>query len=85
MAVFGDKELAEVERWRNVFLRTEGGKLVLEDILNECHVFESIPIDDIGQVQLHNFGTWILYKLGIYKDSNISKILDKFSELPYKE
>ena len=85
MAVFSNKEEESAEKWRNVFFHHPDGRAVLEEILAECHAFESVPLDDAAQVQMHNFGVWILYKLGVYKDSNISKILDKFVEIPYKE
>lgn len=85
MAVFSSKEEKSAEKWRNVFFRHPDGRAVLEEVLTECHAFESVPLDDAAQVQMHNFGVWILYKLGVYKDSNISKILDKFVEIPYKE
>ena len=85
MAVFSNKEEKSAEKWRNVFFHHPDGRAVLEEILAECHAFESVPLDDAAQVQMHNFGVWILYKLGVYKDSNISKILDKFVERPDKE
>lgn len=85
MALFGKKEEQDAERWRGVFLRTDDGRKVLQEILMECHTFESVPTDSKEQVQMHNFGVWMLYKLGIYKDANIANILDKFAELPYKE
>ena len=85
MAVFSNKEEKSAEKWRNVFFHHPDGRAVLEEILAECHTFESVPLDDVAQVQMHNFGVWMLYKLGVYEDANISKILDKFVEIPYKE
>lgn len=85
MAVLSEADEIVAEKWRNVFFSTPDGKSVLEEILGQCHLMESVFVDDPAQVQMRNFGVWMLYRLGVYQDRNIGEVIDKFASIPYKE
>lgn len=81
MATVDDNVMPEIRKWRSVFLETTPGREVLADMLTELHVFDSVKNEE--EMALQNFGKWILYRLGIYNDDTIYKIVDKLAEIDY--
>ena len=75
MAVNNDYK--SITRWRNVFLATEDGKKVLEELLVAGGVFQSK-----FNPELVGFCNWILYKCGILVDKNVENIIDLYAKLP---
>jgi len=51
-------------RWTNTF-KTPDGKEVLKDILEECHVFETIEPGDEGALAMRNYGLSVMVMTGI--------------------
>lgn len=73
------------ERWRNVFFASTDGKEVLQEIVEEAHVFDTLGTEDVGQIAVRNFAVWMLYRLGVIQDMNMKTIIDNFATMPYKE
>ena len=85
MAILSQERELVAERWRNVFLSTSDGREVLREIVEESHIFDTIPVDDPAQTAVRNFGIWMLYRLGVLQDMNMKTIIDNFASMPYKE
>jgi len=55
--------------WSDTF-STESGKKVLREIMEECHVFETIRPDDIEIIALRNYALSIMALAGILDESD---------------
>jgi len=56
------------EKWVNTF-KTPDGKEVLKEILEECHVFESLEPGDTGALALRNYGLSVMVLTGILEET----------------
>ena len=53
-------------KYRAVFLNSQLGRDVLEDILRVCHFGRSLDPDNTVQVSEYNVGLMILFKCGVF-------------------
>jgi len=73
--------IRSIERWRQVFLTTKEGRAVLAELLEGLHFFDMA--NNEAEQALRNHAAWILFRLGIFNDDNMLRIVDKLSEISY--
>jgi hypothetical protein len=81
MAEHNKQTLTDVRKWREVFLRTPDAREVLTEMLIDLHFFDSVTTPE--EMALKNFAMWLLFRLGIFVDSNVYKIVDTLSTIEY--
>lgn len=67
-------DVERVRQYREVFLKSDEGMSVLEDILNELGHFATVQLDDVTpevQLALEHQAKLILDKLGIFRVNNL--------------
>ena len=62
-------------KYRMVFSDTFG-RDVLSDILMECHYGDHLDINNPAQIAVHNVGTMILAKMGIYSENTRNDVIN---------
>jgi hypothetical protein len=74
------------EVYRHVF-RTEQGREVLTDILNDCGFFSLDDISNEADIARLNVAKNILHKAGIWIPGYVRELVDRLLDLPipYKE
>jgi len=55
--------------WVNTF-STPDGRKVLKEIIEECHVFETLPPGDVGMATLRNYGLSVMVLTGILDETD---------------
>ncbi len=79
-----DYNKAKCLLYRQVF-QTREGQAVLTDILNDLNFFALPEEAEPGQVELRNFATRLLFKLGITTMDNRSKVIEALLSVPLPE
>jgi hypothetical protein len=80
--LIGEGAKREADLFKRVF-NTPDGKEVLQIMMEEMHVFDTIMPADVSDLVLRNYCISLLARMGILLDKNMDSIVDRLMEMDY--